>query len=150
MSYTSAKSRPSYTFDALLEFKDAGLIAADGLAQVDGANKTVDVGAGLFEADMVVDVTALEVASGDERYEMMVQGSNSPTFASGIAQLATFVVGDATVTGGDADDGTGRYVFGFSNRGKDETLYRYLRLNFDVGGTIATGINLTAFAARRV
>src|SRR5437868_11509228 len=101
MSYTSAKTRRSFSFDALLQFKDAGLVAADGAATVSSVAKIVDVGAGLFEADMVLDVTALEVATGDERYEIQVQGSNSPSFAFGIAQLATFVIGDSSVQGGD-------------------------------------------------
>lgn len=149
MSYTSAKSRPSHTFDSLLEFKDAGLIAADGPAEVDGAEKIVDVGSGVFEGDMVIDVTDIEVATGDERYEIQVCGSNSPSFASGIEQLATLVLGDSSVTGGDADNAVGRRILPFNNRGLDGTVYRYLRIVVDVAGNVATGINFTAFASPR-
>lgn len=149
MSYTSAKSRPSYTFDALLEFKDAGLVAADGPAEVDSAEKIVDVGSGAFSGDMVIDVTAIEVATGDERYEIQVQGSDSATFASGIEQLASLALGDSTVTGGDADNAAGRRILPFNNRGLDGKVYRYLRIYTEVAGSIATGINFTAFASQR-
>ena len=75
MSYTSAKSRPSYTFDANLEFKDAGLVASSAAAQVDSAAKVVDVGTGFFKGDLVIDVTAIEVATGNEGYRIAIEGS---------------------------------------------------------------------------
>lgn len=147
--YTAAKSRPTYTFDANLEFKDAGLIAADDNAQVDGVDKIVDVGAAKFSGDMVIDVTAIEVASGDERYDIQVQGSTSATFASAYEQLASLALGDSSVVGGDADSVVGRYVLPFNNLAENGTPYRYLRVTIDVAGTIATGINFTAFASVR-
>lgn len=155
MRYTAAKSRPSYTFDAELEFKDAGLIAADAAALVDGVAKIVDVGTGLFEADMVIDVSALEIASGDERYSVIIQGSSSPTFASDIAILAVLPLGDGTTigtafggSGVDVDDAVGRYILPFRNE-RNNVYYQYLRTWTDVAGAIATGINYSAFAAPR-
>jgi hypothetical protein len=65
MSYTSAKMRPNYIFDANLELKDAGLVAADAAGQVDAVDKIVDVGTGLFRGVAVIDVTAIEIASND-------------------------------------------------------------------------------------
>ena len=50
--YTSAKHRPSYTFDAEMQLKDAGLVAADAAAQVDGSAKVLDLGNGLVEGDV--------------------------------------------------------------------------------------------------
>lgn len=149
MSYTSAKSRPSYQFDSLLEFKDAGLIASSGPAKVDSAEKIVDVGSGAFDGDMVIDVSAIEVATGDEGYHIQVQGSDSATFASGVERLASLTLGDSTVTGGSADNAAGRRVLPFNNRGLDGKVYRYLRIYVEVEGTIATGINFTAFASPR-
>ena len=145
--YTGAKSRPTYTFDANLEFKDAGLVAADAAAQVDGSNQIIDVGAAKFKGDMVIDVTAIEVASGDEKYDIQVQGSTSSTFASGNEQLASLALGDSSVVGGDADSATGRFVLPFNNLAENGTPYRYLRLYTDVTGTIATGINYTGWAS---
>lgn len=149
MSYTSAKSRPTYTFDANLEFKDAGLIAADDNAQVDASDQIIDVGTGVFTADMVIDVTAIEVASGDEVYDIQVQGSSSSSFASDNEQLASLKLGDSSVIGGDTDSSTGRYILPFNNLGADGSPYRYLRVTIDVAGTIATGINFSAFASPR-
>jgi hypothetical protein len=148
MSYTSAKQRPNYIFDALLELKDAGLVAADAAGQVDAADKIIDIGTGLFEGTLVIDVTAVEIASNDEVYKISVQGSSSSTFASDIVDLAEISLGALEVIGGDVDSTTGRYELPFNNR-KNNTYYRYARLYTDVGGTIATGINFGAFVAKK-
>jgi hypothetical protein len=153
--YTSAKSRPNYTFDAELEFKGAGLIAADAAALVDAAARIVTVGTGLFEGDLIIDVAAVEIASGDERYTIILQGSTSATFASDIAILCAIPIGDGSTigtafggSGVDVDDAVGRYVLPFRNE-RNGVYYPYLRLWTDVAGAIATGINYTAFAAPR-
>ena len=71
------------TFDADLELKDAGLVASSAAAQVDSAAQVVDLGAGLVEGDIVIDITACEVASGNEVYNIGAQISSSSSFASG-------------------------------------------------------------------
>lgn len=147
MSYTSAKMRPNYTFDANLELKDAGLIAADAAALVDTVAKVVDVGTGLFEGIAVIDITAIEIVDNDERYLVSIQGSSSSTFASDIVDLAEIAFGALEVIGGDVDTTTGRYEVPFSNR-KNNVYYRYVRAYTDVNGTIATGINYSAFIAK--
>jgi hypothetical protein len=152
--YTSAKTRPSYTFDADLQLKDAGLIAADGAWQVSSANQIIDVGAGRFEGRCIIDVSAIEIASGDERYTHLIMGSTSPTFASGIVILGALPMGDGSTigtafgsSGVDVDDVVGRFEVGFCNE-RNNTYYRYIRGWTDVAGSIATGINFTAFIAR--
>jgi hypothetical protein len=149
MRYTSAKHRPSFTFDANLQFKDAGLVAADAAAQVGGSARIVDLGEGLFEGDMVIDVTAIEIASNDERYDICIQLSDSASFASGIVEACVLPLGAHEVLPGDTDSTTGRYVLPFRNE-VNGTWYRYGRIYVDVTGTIATGINFTAYAAPRV
>lgn len=150
MRYTSAKSAPRYTFDALLEFKDAGLVAADAAATVDSVAKIVDVGEGLFEGDMIVDVSAIEIASNDERYEIQVQLSDSSSFASGVVGGATLVLGALEILiGTDTDSTTGRYILPFRNE-VNGVWYRYARLYVNVTGTIATGINFIAWASKKV
>lgn len=148
MSYTSAKSRPRYTFDADLEMKDAHLVAADDPAQVDSADKILDCGKGFFKADLVIDVTAIEIASNDELYKICFQLSNSSTFASGIVDNAILELGALEATEGDADSTTGRYVLAVSNRDNNGTTYRYARVFTAVEGTIATGINYSAFLSK--
>ena len=154
MTYTAAKHRPAYTYDDLLEMKSTGLIAADAAWQVGGADKILDVGTGRFEGKCVVDVSAIEIATGDERYNIIIQGSSSATFASDIVILAMLPVGDGSTigtafgsSGVDVDDTAGRYVIPFCNE-RNNVYYRYVRGFTDVTGTIATGINFTAFVAK--
>lgn len=136
------------TFDALLQLKDAGLVAADGAATVGGQARIVDLGDARMDARVIVDVTALEVATGDEAYRLRMQFSDSSSFASGVVNGPEVVLGDSSVTGASADNAaTGRYELGFTNDLGGNT-YRYARLYVDVQGTIATGINFTAWIAK--
>lgn len=144
-------SRPQYTFDALLQLKDAGLLAADGEWQVGGVDRILDVGTGLFQGDCVLDVSAMEIASGDETYTFVIQGSNSATFASDIANVAELTVGDGSTiaaahgtSGVDVNDATGRFILGVRNE-RNGVYYRYLRGWLSVAGAIATGINFQAY-----
>jgi hypothetical protein len=149
MIVTSAKSRPSATFDAALQLKDAYLVAASAAAQVASANKILDLGTGNLRADVIVDVTAIEIASNDERYDLVIQGSSSATFASDIVDLATYPLGALEVLPGDVDSTTGRYRFSFTNEANN-IRYRYIRLYIVVAGAIAGGggINFTAYLAK--
>lgn len=154
MTYTAAKSRPTFTFDVDLEMKDAGLIAADAAWLVGGAAKILNIGTGRFCGQCVIDVSAMEIASGDERYTFVIQGSTSPTFASDVVILAMLPVGDGSTVGTafggsgvDVDDAPGRYVLPFTNE-RNNVYYPYLRGWTDVAGAIATGINFSAFVAK--
>ncbi len=147
-SQTNVRQNLDSTMDALLQFKDAGLVAASAAAEVSSVAKIVDTGGGYFEGTMLLDATAVEVASGDEVYNIHIQGSSSATFASGLASIVKFEMGDAAVIQSDADVGAGRYKIPFNNQ-VGETIYRYLRVYTEVAGTIATGINYDAHAVVR-
>lgn len=127
--------------------KDAGLVAADAAGTVGGDAVIADLGAGLMEGNLIVDVTAIEIASNDGLYKIKLQGSNSATFASGIEDLAILEVGAAEVLGGDQDSAIGRYKLPFRNE-KNGTVYQYVREYCDVDGTIATGINFSAHLSK--
>ena len=141
-----------FTFDAELELKDAGLVAASAAAQVDSAAKVLDLGAGLVEGDIVIDVTALEIASNDETYDIVAQLSPDATFgtAGNIVDRADLHLGakETKRTDSDADDVAGRYTLPVNNEFAG-TVYRYMRLYTVVAGTIATGINYSAFLAKK-
>lgn len=130
-------------YDSTLIMKDAGLVAASAAGTVSSAAKIANVGEGRVDARLVVDVTAIEIASNDELYSVAIQGSTSSTFASGIEELAVINLGAAEVIGGDADSVAGRYEVFFSTE-KAGTIYSYLRVYTTVDGTIATGINFNA------
>ena len=148
MSFTDSKPGPRGTFDSDLEFKGAGLVAASAAATVDGAAKIVEVGTGLFRGCMLFDVSALEIASNDEIYDIVIQGSPDSTFgtATNIADLAAINLSAAEVKRTDCnkDDAVGRYKLYFDNE-QNGTFYQYLRVYTVVAGAIATGINYTAF-----
>lgn len=133
-----------FTPDADFLLKDAGLVAADAAAQVGGSDKIVDLGAGRFDGRVIVDVSAIEVASGDEIYRIKTQFSNSATFATGVIGGTQLHLGDSsTLIGESADSAVGRYELPFTNQ-INGTTYRYMRVYTDVAGAIATGINYTA------
>lgn len=140
-----------YTYDADLLLKAAAAVGATA----DGT-LVLDVGSGLLDADLVIDVTALEVDSNDESYEIIVEGSTVAAFATAaaICPLASITLGDkastrlaAGVLAKGTDDVVGRYVLPFRNE-QNGTIYRYLRIKTIVVGTIATGINYSAWVAK--
>lgn len=138
-----------YDFDADLILKDAGLVNASAAAQVGGSDKILNVGAARMDATVLIDVTAVEIASADEKYDVILQGSNSPSFASGIQNLAQMNFGATAVRQGGAQNSTtGRYEMPFTNY-QDDTVYQYLRLFNVVAGSIASGINYAAFIGKQ-
>lgn len=140
-----------YTYDAELLLKAAALVAAtaDGTLEL-------NVGAGLLCGHMVIDATAIEIDSNDESYEIILQGSTVAGFgtAAAIAALTSITVGDkastrlaAGVLATGTDDVPGRFVVPFRNE-SNGTIYPYLRIKTIVAGTIATGINYSAWLAK--
>jgi len=147
MSVTGVNKRPQGTFDALMEFKDAGLVATSAAAQVDSAAKVVDLGTGLFRGCMILEVSALEVDGSDEMYTICVQLSTAAAFANDSTSKTAVMIqlGHATPLIIGAADTVGRYKLYFDNE-NDGVFYRYARVYTVVAGTPATGINYTAYA----
>lgn len=137
-----------YTLDDNLKLKAAGLVAASAAGSL-----ILDMGANSHvSGDVVIDVSALEIASNDESYWIVVQGSPDATFgtAGNVHELSALHLGakEIKLTDSDKDDVTGRYVLPFTNRAYD-TIFRYVRIYTVVAGTIATGINYSAWASLR-
>jgi hypothetical protein len=151
--------KQSYTFDADLELKDAGLIAADENAtQVDSSDAIIDLGDGRMTGTLVINATAVDVAGGDEVYQIQTMYSNSSIHASGVIAGVAFALGDsaglatlfaAPTVSPDADVGVGRYEIPISNVFNGVT-YRYLLLAVDLTGTHATGVNFTAYVSKDI
>ena len=129
-----------FTYDGDLELKAAGLVAASA----DGA--ILDLGAGLVDGYLVFDVSAVEVASGDEIYTISLEGSTVAAMTSTSVCLAKKVFGNLVVPMDAALSAAGRYVVPFRNE-ENGTIYRYVRLSTLVAGAIATGINFACFIA---
>jgi len=135
-------------YDTNFLMKDAGLVAASAAATVSSAAKEVDLGSAtaLFRGCAIIDVSAIEIASNDELYEILVEGGTVSGFGSGtIAALGRLHLGALEVlTGAEAtDSAVGRFKIYFDNE-RAGTYLRYIRLYTVVSGTIATGINYTA------
>lgn len=130
-----------FTYDHATLLKAAGLVAASA----DGT--ILDLGEGVFDGFLVIDVTAIEVAGGDEKYTVSVEGSSVAAMTSLSVELACKRLGNLTVPMDNAT-GVGRFVVPFRNE-ENGVLKRYVRLSTLVVGAIATGINFTAFLAKR-
>ena len=131
-----------FTYDDAASLKDAGLVASTTTETT-----ILDLGDGLFDGFLVLDVSAVEVASNDEIYLVCLEGSTVSGMGSGSVCLAQIELGNATAPA-DADTSTGRFVVPVRNE-QNGTLYRYVRIYTEVAGNVATGINFAAFLAKR-
>lgn len=136
-----------YTFDSQTQLSDqSGAITASAAAQVGGSNQIIDFGLNTrIDAQVIIDVSAIDIASTDEAYCFMIQGSASSSFASGIKNLGEMTIGATAGAGmgGAADSLIGRYEFGITNEQAD-VMYRYVRLYRLISGTTPS-ITSTAF-----
>jgi hypothetical protein len=131
-----------FTYDDSLGLKDAGLVASTTTETT-----IVDLGAGFVDGFLVVDVTACEVDSSNEIFDICLEGSNVAAMGSGSVQLSRFRMGYVSAPA-DASTSTGRFIIPITNE-QNGTCYRYVRLYTFVSGTIASGINYSAFLAKR-
>jgi hypothetical protein len=134
------------TYDNALLLKAAGLVAASANGSV-----ILDVGNGLVDADLIMDVTAIEIDTTDESYAIVLEGSPDSDFgtAANIVVLNRRIVGHASAAAmapAGVTSTVGRYLDPVRNE-INGTTYRYLRLRTVVAGTIATGINYLSFLA---
>ena len=135
-------TRNSFLYDANLSLKAAGLVATTA-----SGSTILDLGDGLADGYVVVDLTACEVATGDEIYTISLEGSNVAAMDSGSVCLARKTFGNLVVPMDAALSAPGRYVIPFRNE-EAGTIYRYVRIHTTVAGTIATGINYSAFIGK--
>tara|TARA_R110000772_G_C13310282_1_gene440281 strand:+ start:17864 stop:18280 length:417 start_codon:yes stop_codon:yes gene_type:complete len=129
-------------FDTELELKAAGLLAATTSGSI------LDLGEGLVDGEIVIDLTACEIATGDEIYTVSLEMSNVVGMATGSSCAAKKVFGNLVIPMDGAIDAAGRYILPFRNEEAGVT-FQYVRLHTLVAGTIATGINYSAFLAKR-
>lgn len=127
--------------------KDAGLVAVSGAVTVSGEAVIANLGAGLVTGTMIVDVTAIEIASNTENYRIALQGSSKSDFASTYVDLVAIELGAHEVLGGDQDSEIGRYKVPFRNE-RNGTVYPYGRVYTYCSGEISTGINFSAYLGK--
>ena len=146
MAVSASRYPPTFTFDAAAQLQDAGAVTSAA-----AGTRILDLGPGTgFRCGMIViDISAMDITSTDEIYDIIVQGSASSTFATagGIVELATLSVGakGPKRSDSDRDDAVGRRHLMYCNVDETGTSYRYLRLYIAVGASTTPSINFTAF-----
>jgi hypothetical protein len=131
------------SFDASLLMKDAGLVATSAAATVAGNARVIDLGAARVDGRVIIDATAIEVDSSNEKYDIELQVSNASNFGSGIFIAGKVTLGHSSTTNESASTAVGRRELAFTNE-INGTVYRYARLFTRIAGTVSTGINYTA------
>ena len=127
-----------YSFDALVNLKNAGALTASGNLQIGGVDSILDFGIARMEGVVVVGMTAIDTADANETYDIILEGSNSATFASGVNELASMKI-----------TSTGQFEIPFVTEKAVAgviTKYRYFRATLAVAGTTPS-INFTAWVA---
>ena len=144
------------TYDTLTILKATGLVGASAaqslILDMQSGASSGSLGVGpRTDSDLVIDISALEVAS-DESYDIVLQGSPDAAFgtAGNIQDLMSIHLGHSASKRTDSDktDVIGRIIVPVTNE-FNGTIYRYLRLYVVVSGTVATGINFTARLGKR-
>lgn len=161
----------TYSFDANMLLSDnAAAYTASGYAQVGGADGVVDLGGNQgvtialpaiddtptytpqqarIDGYLIVDVTAIDISSGNETYQLDLMVSNDPAFAAGSPVCAGGIqLGKgASLRGAVAqkDSVIGRVEIGFTNN-ISGLLYQYAKLFVTAGGTTPS-INILSFIA---
>lgn len=137
----------NYNFDKELEFKDAGAVTSTGVTSVDSvtvASKTV--GNGRFEAVMLFDVSAIKISAGNEKYELVIEGSNDGFTTQQVLGLASLGA-TAARPGGAIDSVIGRHEVPFHNE-INGVIYKDIRVRHIVNGT-SPSIDYKAYASTK-
>ena len=131
-------------FDYDHRLATSAAFTASGAGAIGATAKIIDWGAGKVHGEAVIDVSAIELASNNELYTLLIQGSTSSSFAGTFTALASLELGAKEVLDGDQDSAIGRYRLSFSNEMPDGTVYPYGRLYCSVAGSVTTGITFSA------
>jgi len=146
-----ANARKYFAFDRNTAFAEDLTLAASDVVAFGGTDVQLDFGDGYYEGVLVIDVSSIETASTDENYTFILEGGTVSGFGSGSIDTLAWkrlehASSSGTVGAQNVTHTAGRYMLHFCNM-IDEQMYRYVRLNVIIGGTIATGITFTAFIA---
>lgn len=128
--------------DAENRFCEDKVITASGPIQENSADVILAIGPGQKDGILAINVTNVDISSGDEIYTLILQGTNDATFgtAANVAELVrkNFGKGSAfTPNTAVKDRGVGRYNIPFSNEEAGVT-YKNVRLVAVVAGTTPT------------
>jgi len=123
----------------------------DGTAIVaSGASSDVfDCGGAAIRAELYLDVTAVDVTSGDELYQIFVECGDAVGFGGDIIRTGYIELGDSTVVIGGVDKTTGVYAVPFTNT-LNGVAYPFVRLYVEVGVSTTPSITMTATMGKQI
>jgi len=129
--------RKHYNVDRNLMFAEDLTLTATGNIQFAAADVIYQLGPGRMDTVLVINVTAVDVSTGNELYDLYLQGSDSATMASNVHILGHLQLGDSTVLLGGAtvDSIIGRYELPFQNVVAGSILLDYARMRLVAAGT---------------
>ena len=90
-------------FDYGFEVQDSATFTVSAAGTVSSVAKIADLGAAKMHGELVIDVTQIELLSNDETYDIVLQGSESSSFAGTITSLARLRLGAKEILQGSAD-----------------------------------------------
>lgn len=149
--------KEDFVFDADMVLEDslssagaADPIVASQAGKVLDVAKIIDLGDGLVEGYMIVDIDAIVTNAADLLYEIFLQGAQSATFATAglVRNLAALELGagelltNATATTGDQGAAGDRYVVPFRNELNGE-IFRYVRSYIQIANGTGESITCT-------
>jgi len=134
--------------DSLDSAAAVSAIVASQVGKILDVAKIIDLGDGVVEGYMIVDIDAIDVSAADELYEIWLQGAQSATFGTAglIRVLAGVELGsgellfNATATTGDQGAAGDRYVVPFRNV-INGVVFRYVRAYLEIAN--GTGETIT-------
>lgn len=136
-----------YPLDALTKFGEDVTLTATGNFQINAADVVLKIGKGRQDMSLVVDVAALDTSSGNELYDLLLQGCAAQNFSGAIENLAQIELGHTSVrTGGARTSPIGRYAIPVSNEILSE--FEFVRLRLVAAGTTPS-ITCTAWLSER-
>lgn len=133
-------------YDVKLELKDAGLVNSSGYGTVDGEAAVVSVGEGLVKGRLIIDVSAIETADGNEEYYLHLMGGSDESFTNTVS-LCALELGAAAVLAGNQTSGVGRYELPFTNE-QNGIIYPFLRVRHVIDWPGDSGINYKAYLSK--
>jgi hypothetical protein len=155
-SVTPTRSAP---FDLETAFTTAAGQTLTATGYVNNNKTQIDIGPGVFDGVVTVDVSALDVSSGDETYRLVLFGSNDAAFTNGnqeilgVMDFAAATAGRLVATIPSASPtipATGktssRFYMLFTNH-KEQYVFRYIQFYLVAGGTTPS-ITLKAWVAQ--
>lgn len=147
----------NFTIDDDLALKTAGAVASTASgASLSGGVASLDIGGAANSYQrfaVVIDWTACEVDSGNEFYQVLIEGATTTGFAT-TYRLANFAFGHSSVNGQPTSTPpSGRKVLFVDNHalisasdGNSFIACRYIRLSMSVSGAgVTTGMNLSVY-----